>query len=399
MSIIVALFVGLVISAEEIIRDLKIMKRESFLNLSKSSYLNAKIIFLLLLSLIQSFLFVLISCSILQFKGFFFPFWFTLFSLSFLANITGLNISSGFKSVVTIYIIIPLILVPQILLAGVFVKFDKLHPSIASESQVPFVGDLMASRWALEALLVRQFKNNKFQKQFYSIEKNISEASFILNYKLPHLNIIISEVQHNLDSAKLPNASKIALLNSEIAKIIKAYNLSEPEFLVSLTPPKANIKMLKSAENYIYNLKYRFSNHVESLIKEKDSIYYHLIKTMGEKEFRQLKMDYSNERINEFVLNNKEMHRIRVTRNRLIQLYEPVYLDPASTFGRAHFYAPNKRIGQLEMDTFYFNLMIIWILIILMYIALLKSWLIKLMNFKFKFRTKKGLIVSFFRTK
>jgi hypothetical protein len=44
MSVVVALFIGLTVSAEEIIRDRKIRKRESFLNLSKGSYLWSKII-------------------------------------------------------------------------------------------------------------------------------------------------------------------------------------------------------------------------------------------------------------------------------------------------------------------------------------------------------------------
>ena len=46
MSIIVALFMGLTVSAEEIIRDRKILRRESFLNLSWNSYLMSKLIIL-----------------------------------------------------------------------------------------------------------------------------------------------------------------------------------------------------------------------------------------------------------------------------------------------------------------------------------------------------------------
>ena len=42
MSVIVSLFMGLTVSAEEIIRDRKLLKRESFLNLSRLSYLWSK---------------------------------------------------------------------------------------------------------------------------------------------------------------------------------------------------------------------------------------------------------------------------------------------------------------------------------------------------------------------
>src|SRR5690606_14297295 len=42
MSVVVALFFGLTMSAEEIFRDRKILKRERFLHLSRSSYLVSK---------------------------------------------------------------------------------------------------------------------------------------------------------------------------------------------------------------------------------------------------------------------------------------------------------------------------------------------------------------------
>jgi len=115
MSIIVALFIGLTVSAEEIFKDRKILKREQFLNLSKGSYLMSKVVLLLILSAIQTLLFVLVGNSILEIKGMFLPYWAILFSCSFFANMLGLNISSAFNSAVTIYILIPILLIPQLL--------------------------------------------------------------------------------------------------------------------------------------------------------------------------------------------------------------------------------------------------------------------------------------------
>ena len=61
MSVIVALFMGLTVSAEEIIRDRKILKREAFLHLSRSSYILSKISILFILSAIQTFTFVFVG--------------------------------------------------------------------------------------------------------------------------------------------------------------------------------------------------------------------------------------------------------------------------------------------------------------------------------------------------
>ena len=65
MSVIVALFMGLTVSAEEIIKDRKILKRESFLNLSRLSYVFSKLLILFSLSALQTVLFVLIGDLVL----------------------------------------------------------------------------------------------------------------------------------------------------------------------------------------------------------------------------------------------------------------------------------------------------------------------------------------------
>ncbi|MEQ8425386.1 MAG: ATP-binding cassette domain-containing protein, partial [Cyclobacteriaceae bacterium] len=178
MSIIVALFMGLTVSAEEIIKDRKILKRESFLNLSWNSYLVSKLGILFLLSAIQTLLFVLVGNLVLEIQGMTFAFWFVLFTTSCLANVLGLNISSAFNSAITVYVLIPLLLIPQMILSGVLFSFDKLHTVISNKEKVPIVADLMASRWAYEAIAVHQFVNNEYEKAFYPYEKQASIADF-----------------------------------------------------------------------------------------------------------------------------------------------------------------------------------------------------------------------------
>ena len=107
MSVIVALFIGLIISAEEIIKDSRILERERFLNLSKVSYINSKVTFLFLLSALQMMIFVLLGNYILEIKGMGLNYWMVLFSTACFAVMLGLNISSALKSVIAIYITIP----------------------------------------------------------------------------------------------------------------------------------------------------------------------------------------------------------------------------------------------------------------------------------------------------
>ena len=192
MAVVVALFLGLNVSAEEIIKDRKLLQREKFLNLSRFSYLNSKIMILFVISAIQTLSLVLVGNLILEIKGLSFSYWMILFSTACFSNMLGLNISSGLKSVVAIYILIPLILVPQLLFSGVIVNFDKLHNSIATKDYVPRIGDVMTSRWAYEALAVNQFSNNEYEKHFFEDEKRISQASYYSSLLIPKLK------QHNL---------------------------------------------------------------------------------------------------------------------------------------------------------------------------------------------------------
>ena len=168
MSVVVALFMGLMVSAEEIIRDRKILERESFLRLSWLSYIHSKIFVLFCISAIQTLSFVLVGNLILEIKGMFLSYWLILFTTSCLANLIGLNLSSGLNSVITIYIIIPFILVPQLLFSGFTVNYDKLHKIYRNPVYVPVIGDMMTSRWAYEALAVDQFKDNKFSRNFFA---------------------------------------------------------------------------------------------------------------------------------------------------------------------------------------------------------------------------------------
>jgi len=75
---------------------------------------------------------------------------------------------------ITIYIIIPFIIIAQLIFSGVFVKYEKLHQGRYTSSEfVPVIGDMMAARWSFEALAVEQFKNNKYEMNFFAsnIEK------------------------------------------------------------------------------------------------------------------------------------------------------------------------------------------------------------------------------------
>jgi hypothetical protein len=46
------------------------------------------------------------------------------------------------------------------------------------------------------------------------------------------------------------------------------------------------------------------------------------------------------------------------------------YMKATSPNGRAHFYAPYKSVGNQEIDTFWFNLAVVWIESVFLYMIL-----------------------------
>ena len=114
--------------------------------------------------------------------------WLILFTTACYGNLVGLNISAGMRTVVSIYILIPLILVPQLLLGGAMIKFDDLHKSISNKIYVPVIGDLMATRWAYEAITVEQFKSNRYEKPIFEYDMEISQNDYIARTLISELS-------------------------------------------------------------------------------------------------------------------------------------------------------------------------------------------------------------------
>ena len=372
MAVIVALFIGLTVSAEEIIRDKKILTREKFLNLSKGSYLTAKIIVLFIISLVQTLSFVVIGNLILGIKGMTFAYWIILFSSSAFANILGLNISASFKTVKVIYIIIPLIIIPQLLFSGVIVSFDKLNPWFASQKGVPFIGNIMTSRWAYEAIAVTQFKDNKFEKTLFTYESNLKLA----NYKKGTWKDV---VQNHLRDAK--RQFKSGEMTEETAydlSIVKKALDTESKFLnvnfdsKGLDNENFNMQVYENANTFLNAVIFNhYKNVYNDNIRKKDNVILGLERQFGKEKFIEFKDSYTNDRLTEFLTNKNTTTFIQEYEGELIPKKDYIFLKPyGSSLFESHFYSPSKKLFGRWVSTLWVNLIIIWLLTAIFLITL-----------------------------
>jgi ABC-type multidrug transport system ATPase subunit len=365
ISVVVAIFLGLTVSAEEIIKDQKILKREKYLNLNKLSYVTSKIGIMFLISLIQTMCFTLIGNSILEVKGMFLPFWMVLFSTSCCANVLGLNISASFNSAKVIYIIIPILIIPQLLFSGVIVRYDRLYPAIASQSRVPLIGNVMISRWAYEAMAVYQFKNNEFEKQFFEFDRDRKYYVWKKDYWIKEL--------------KTKSADIRKMLHESVPGKQMEYNLNV--LFNELTKESARIPDLKI--NKLELLKPGMVtddvlNNVDVSLGELDKYYITLSNDINQKkeikiaeltatpELRQqylkLQDECYNESLEDFATNKSDLKKIVEDEEQLVQKHNPIFLNPEGGFFNAQFYAPSKNLFGMQITTLSANLLMIWLM-------------------------------------
>ncbi|MEO1653755.1 MAG: ABC transporter permease, partial [Bacteroidota bacterium] len=333
MSIIVSLFIGLTVSAEEIIKDAKILKREAFLHLSRTSYLLSKIFILFSFSLIQTISYVLIGNWILEIEGTNFYYVMVLFTTSCFANMLGLNISSTFNSVITIYILIPIILIPQLILGGIVVEFDDINPKLASENKVPLISELMTSRWAFEAIMVSQFKHNPFEKRFYRYDKQKAISEYKRTYYIPELETSLSYCMQHINSTDLGDRQmvekNIRLLSLEVAKETRIRPHIPFTKVDRIHPDLFDIELGQELADYLEALKNFYTRAYNRADQKLDKINKSLTLTDSlRKIYQASRARYHNQTIEDMVTKTNEKNRIVEIDEKLIRKIYPVFHDP-----------------------------------------------------------------------
>ena len=352
MSVIVVTFMGLSISAEEIIKDKPILKREHFLRLSRSSYLTSKMVYLLIVSGLQSLLFVLVGNFIIGVGWEMFGIWWSiLWATSFLANLTGLILSQSMNSVVAIYITIPLLLIPQILLCGLVIKFDDLNTRASDENIVPLIGEIIPSRWAFEALMVEQFCDNAYNRTYFPIEKEKYLAQYYENVHLPEVRTLAEQI------ATADDPGKRKTVENELAVLARAARI-EPR-----TEEENYLSYLDKVAAALHQRAHNFTAYLDQVQREQSN-------EKGAEWLTEQKKAHHNMAIEDLVMGTGSRRLYKETNNRIYPLVGTVYVEPDNRWGRAAFYSHEKNWGGFYFSTYKFNLLVIGFFALLVIITI-----------------------------
>ena len=360
MAVIVATFTGMSGSAEEIFKDRALLKRERFLHLSYGSYIWSKIVFMGALSLVQTLLFILVGNTMMGIQGLFTTWWLILFVTAFLANLTGLLLSQCLSSIVAIYISIPMLLIPQILLCGLVVSFSDLTPK-STTGNVPLVGNLIPSRWAYEALAVSSFTDNAYEKEFFEVDRQKYENQF---YNMGYLYELQSQLQTLRDEQK--NHKPVDPNHIEVIRD----NLPRVTAFCGIQPYQGAYDY-QSLYNYMQEAEKNLTKRSNKLALERDAIMSKLLRTAGKDGVLQLKRDNYNLKLEDCVVGADQHSMVDVIDNCIVPRTGLIFLTPFTSCGNAPFYSSEKVVGSWHIKTLWFNISIMLLMSILCIVLLL----------------------------
>jgi ABC transport system ATP-binding/permease protein len=259
---------------------------------------------------------------------------------------------------------------------------------LGTVGKVPLIAEFMVSRWAYESLMVNQFVNNRYQQKYYKYEKETTNATYKQIYYYPELKNVVGEnlelIEEPLtDSTKLIMNDNFALLKNELQKEsrrLPSYAFKDYDLL---NLQSFNEEAAEKINKYLDDL----MAYQGKIFTKADNTKQKLINLLDEKKpgyTRNLRHNYHNEKLQDIVWNAYEKNSILRYKDNLIRQYRPIYHEPDNfeMFAlRTHFYAPRKFVFGKYFDTFWVNVVIIWIMSILLYFPLYFDHLKKIINF------------------
>jgi hypothetical protein len=280
------------------------------------------------------------------------------------------------------------LLIPQILLSGVVVQFDQLNPAFGSKARVPFNGDMMISRWAYEAMMVNQFKHNKFERIFYDLDKEMSIADYHTVYYLPRLESMLEYVFTNQDkddeaTVEIVKSNQITLKN-ELQIQMEEFGADTYSYIEKIGMLPLDSATFIATQDFLGTLNRVYVRRNRKALNEKEEIIKGM--TASPKKiaaFNKMKQDYTNDQVTSLVFDNKEKTRILEHEGRLIQQIYPIFddPDPVNFFDfRTLFYVPQKYFAGRYYETLFFNAVIMWMMTIFFIVTLYCDALRKLLT-------------------
>lgn len=162
MLIIGTMFLGLVSSIFEVIKDRGILGRETLRGLSPAAYYCSELVTMAIVGAVQSLLLATAALWSLGALDYFWQNLAVIYGAMLLSGATGLLVSTLSNSAIAAYNMIPLILIPQIILGGALLQYKEMGKEIylwekREGGRQPILAKLMPASWAYQMAMRANF--------------------------------------------------------------------------------------------------------------------------------------------------------------------------------------------------------------------------------------------------
>lgn len=223
LSVVAAMFFGLMAGATEILRDKSLLLRERNAQIFFSGYMLAKALVLTFIATIQCMLYLLVGNLLLEIYYLFIPYLIIMVLTSFVGISASLFISLILKTERAALNAVPLLLIPQILFAGAIIPFEEMNhfiitsprhdkeTGILKAGRVPYIAELCPLRYSYESLLVTQATNNRYDSTRRQLQIKVDElkrnSQNLTKDEVRHLRLLLQALS-TIPSLEAPNAKE-----------------------------------------------------------------------------------------------------------------------------------------------------------------------------------------------
>ena len=246
-----------------------------------------------------------------------------------------------------------------------------MNPDLSSVTNVPVYGQIITSRWAFEALAVNQFIYNDYETLFYKYHKTKSQAAYYKDYWIPTLKNNMSKAlkaYEKNDKTFLQN--RLTLIHNELSEHQHQFGdfktPREELFSAGLFGQAAYNAIME----YIENIR-RFNVQRYNKADKAENTH---IKMLSPAELQHLKMNYMNKNLEEFVSSKGALSdMISEYDGKLWQKTDLVFQDTNESIN-APLFSPYKCVAGYKIDTFLFDVIMIWVQNTILFLALIGGW-------------------------
>jgi hypothetical protein len=244
----------------------------------------------------------------------------------------------------------------------------------ASQRSVPWIGNIMASRWAYEGLAVVQFMENEYERLFYAQDQRMKTANWKKDLWVKELQYIVGDVRRALETDKPLDALAVdlELLRTELGMEMHTLQGFAVAGVEKLTPAAVDQEVLDRVDESLAVLVRHYRAAYKDAEGEKDRLVTEMTDNPEARaNYFALIDGYRNESLAEFVTNKNDVNVIVRYGGRFVRKSDPIYMEPErGGLFSAHFYAPMKWVLGCRVPTFWANLLVLWGMSALLALAL-----------------------------